>query len=125
MGGNHPDVDHLQPVSLFLLWIPGPVCPRGDSRIYIFLQRKHLAGSAVTFFVQRTSGTALYLTTLPTPKGQKDLGEDFPWWLGVVSLVLIVYLFKEFKKTSLRQRAKVNDDDWPEDDFQNWAISPS
>ena len=93
---------------------------------FIFFYSENIwLGVLLHFLFNALQVTALYLTTLPTPKGQKDLGEDFPWWLGVVSLVLIVYLFKEFKKTSLRQRAKVNDDDWPDDDFQNWAISPS
>ena len=82
-------------------------------------------GVLLHFLFNALQVTALYLTAQTASKVQKDIGDNFPWWLGVLSLVLIVYLFKEFKKTSLRQRAKVTDEDWPDDDFHDWAISHS
>ena len=61
--------------------------------------------------------TVLYMITLSASKDQKDIEENFPIWEGVVALVLIYYLFMQFKKISLLQKAKVKDDDFPDDDF--------
>lgn len=69
--------------------------------------------------------TALYLYTLAGSKDQKDIEENFPIWAGVVALMLIIYLFIQFKKTSLIQKAKIKDDDFPEDDFHTWATAQS
>jgi len=71
--------------------------------------------------------TALYMFTLSGTKDQKDIEENFPLWAGMVALVLIFYLFIQFRKTSLLQKAKVKDDDFPEDDFdfQKWPTGQS
>jgi membrane protease YdiL (CAAX protease family) len=70
--------------------------------------------------------TALYLFTISRAKDQKDIEENFPLWAGVVALVLIIYLFIQFRKTSLLQRAKITDD-VPEDDFDfnKWPTAQS
>ncbi len=67
--------------------------------------------------------TALYLYTLAGSKDQKDIEENFPIWAGIVALLLIIYLFVEFRKTSLIQKAKIPDDDLPDDDFHNWTTA--
>jgi membrane protease YdiL (CAAX protease family) len=69
--------------------------------------------------------TALYLYTLAGSKDQKDIEENFPIWAGIVALVLIIYLFVEFRKTSLIQKGKIPEDDFPDDDFHNWTTAQS
>jgi uncharacterized protein len=71
--------------------------------------------------------TALYAFTISGTKDQKDIEENFPLWAGVAALVLIIYLFIQFKKTSLLQRAKVKEDDFTEDDFDfnKWPTAQS
>ena len=71
--------------------------------------------------------TALYIFTLSGTKNQKDIEENFPLWAGVVALLLIIYLFIQFRKISLLQKAKVKDDDFPEDDFDfhKWPTAQS
>jgi membrane protease YdiL (CAAX protease family) len=69
--------------------------------------------------------TALYFYTLAGTKNQKDIEENFPLWAGFVALLLIIYLFFQFRKISLIQKEKINDDDVPDDDFHNWATAQS
>lgn len=70
--------------------------------------------------------TALYAITLSGKKTPpKDIEENFPLWAGIVALILIIYLFKKFKEYSLLQRAKIVEDDLPDDDFHNWATAQS
>ncbi|MEO7121470.1 MAG: CPBP family intramembrane glutamic endopeptidase [Ginsengibacter sp.] len=69
--------------------------------------------------------TALYLYTSAGSKDQKDIEENFPIWAGVVGLMLIIYLFVEFRKTSLIQEAKIPEDDFPDDDFDTWTTAHS
>jgi uncharacterized protein len=71
--------------------------------------------------------TALYAFTISGTKDQKDIEENFPLWAGVAALVLIIYLFIQFKKTSLLQRAKVKENDFTEDDFDfnKWPTAQS
>lgn len=69
--------------------------------------------------------TALYIYTLHGAKDQKDIEENFPIWAGVVALLLIIYLFLQFRKNSLAEKEKLKEDDFPDDDFHNWAISQS
>jgi uncharacterized protein len=69
--------------------------------------------------------TALYLFTLSGTKNQKDIEESFPIWAGIVALLFIVYLFARFIQISLSQKAKIVEDDFPDDDFHNWATAQS
>ena len=71
--------------------------------------------------------TALYVFTLSGTKDPKDIEENFPIWAGLVALVLIYYLFMQFKKISLLQKAKVTGDDLPDDDFDfnKWPTAQS
>ena len=69
--------------------------------------------------------TALYMFNLSGAKNQKDIEDNFPLWAGVVALFFIIYLFTRFRKISLAQKAKIVGDDFPEDDFHNWATAQS
>lgn len=69
--------------------------------------------------------TALYFYTRAGIKDQKDIEANFPLWAGVVALALIIFLFIEFRKTSLLQREKIPEEEFPEDDFHYWATSQS
>lgn len=70
--------------------------------------------------------TALYAMTFSGKKpSAKDMEQNFPLWVGVIALALIIYLFKKFKDYSLIQQAKRVEDDFPDDDFHNWATAQS
>ncbi|MEO6219265.1 MAG: type II CAAX endopeptidase family protein [Ginsengibacter sp.] len=69
--------------------------------------------------------TALYFITLSGKKSPKDIEQNFPLWAGIVALILIIYLFVKFKKYSLAQRGKYIEEDFPDDDFHNWATAQS
>ncbi len=61
--------------------------------------------------------TLLYMYTISGAKNQKDIEEHFPLWSGALALLLIIFLFIQFRQISLLQKAKVADDNIPEDDF--------
>ncbi len=71
--------------------------------------------------------TALYIYNVAGSKNQKDIEKNFPLWAGAVALILIIYLFIEFKKTSLSQKEKIKNNDFPDDDldFHNWTTAQS
>ena len=69
--------------------------------------------------------TALYAMTLAGKKDSKDIEQHFPLWAGIISLVLIIYLFKKFRDYSILQKQKEVEDDIPDDDFHNWATAQS
>lgn len=71
--------------------------------------------------------TSLYVYNLNGTKDQKDIEENFPLWTGALALLLIIYLFIQFRKISLLQRAKVVNDDFPDDDFDftKWPTEQS
>ncbi len=69
--------------------------------------------------------TFMYMYNLHNVKDQKDIGDSAPLWIGAVCLMLIIYLFTQFKKVSILQKAKVIEDDIPDDDFHNWATAQS
>ncbi len=67
--------------------------------------------------------TAMYVMTFSGKKSTKDIEESFPLWAGIIALILIIYLFKKFKDYSLAQQAKVLEEEFPDDDFHNWATA--
>ena len=94
----------------------------------IFYYSKNIWLSALFHFLYNgLQVTLLYVFTLAGNKDQKDIEENFPIWAGVFALVLIYYLFMQFKKISLIQKAKVKDDDFPDDefDFTKWPAEQS
>ena len=69
--------------------------------------------------------TALYIMNLSGGvKQAKDLEKGFPAWLGIIALVLLLYLFQQYKRASALQQAKyVNEP--PERDFPDWTTDQS
>ncbi|MEO6329158.1 MAG: CPBP family intramembrane glutamic endopeptidase [Ginsengibacter sp.] len=69
--------------------------------------------------------TLLYAMNMKGIKQPKDIEQHFPMWTGLVALVLLIYLFGFFKKTSEMEQAKYPEDELPENDFNNWAGNQS
>lgn len=69
--------------------------------------------------------TVMYMFNLSGTKNPKDIEESFPIWAGIVALLVLIYLFARFRQISLAQKAKLAEDDFPEDDFHNWATAQS
>lgn len=70
--------------------------------------------------------TLLYLFSFSGKKTPpKDIEENFPIWAGAIALVLIIFLFMKFREYSINQKEKVVEDDFPDDDFHNWATAQS
>jgi membrane protease YdiL (CAAX protease family) len=69
--------------------------------------------------------TALYVANSPGKISQvKDMDKSFPLWWGVVALVLLIYLFMQFKKTSETQLAKYTNEP-AQSDFPDWVTDQS
>lgn len=70
--------------------------------------------------------TALYVATMSQSKNTKDIEENFPIWMGLVALVLIIIAFIKFRELSLAQQKKYT---FPElddpNDFHNWIARES
>lgn len=67
--------------------------------------------------------TALYVMNMQGVKQTKDIEQNFPIWMGVVALVLLIYLFTVFKKTSEIELAKYHEEELPENDFRDWVTN--
>ncbi|MEO7961828.1 MAG: CPBP family intramembrane glutamic endopeptidase [Ginsengibacter sp.] len=68
----------------------------------------------------------LYLINLSAKKSPKDIEESFPLWAGFLALALIVYLFIKFREYSLAKKpAHIEEENFPDDDFHNWATAQS
>ncbi len=65
--------------------------------------------------------TMLYIFTMKGIKEGKDIENSFPLWMGIIALFFLLYLFKQYKKTSELQHAKYVEDITPDDEFHNWA----
>ncbi|MEO6844728.1 MAG: CPBP family intramembrane glutamic endopeptidase [Ginsengibacter sp.] len=70
--------------------------------------------------------TALYVATMSQSKNTKDIEENFPIWMGLVAIVLIIIAFIKFRELSLAQQKKYT---FPElddpNDFHNWIARES
>ncbi len=64
--------------------------------------------------------TELYENNLRGIKQTKDVEQNFPLWMGMVALVLIIYLFMVFKKASAIELAKYPEEQLPETEFEHW-----
>ncbi len=67
--------------------------------------------------------TVLYAMNMHGLKQTKDIEENFPVWTGVVALILLIYLFTIFKRTSETEQAQYPEEEFPENDFHDWAIN--
>ena len=68
--------------------------------------------------------TALYIMTMNGVKN-KNIEAHFPLWMGATALVLLLYLFKVFKKTSHLKRSTYVEEVTLDDEFHNWTIKNS
>ena len=70
--------------------------------------------------------TALYVDTMSQHKHTKDIEENFPVWMGVIAIVIIVIAFIKFRELSLAQHEKYVYEE-PEDptDFHKWVARNS
>lgn len=64
--------------------------------------------------------TVLYVMTMNGIKN-KNIEESFPYWMGAIALLLLLYLFKLYKQISARKQAQYADEITPDDEFHNWA----
>jgi uncharacterized protein len=69
--------------------------------------------------------TAMYVATMQTVKPTKDIEENFPMWMGVIALVLIIYAFIYFRKISLLQKQKYVMPEEDPNDYHNWITKES
>jgi membrane protease YdiL (CAAX protease family) len=51
----------------------------------------------------------------------KDLETAFPWWMGAIALLALIYLFKKFREISLVQQSRYVEQEVPADDFEAWV----
>lgn len=64
--------------------------------------------------------TALYFTSTSITKNSKDIEDNFPLWVGVVALGLIIFAFVEFRRVSILEQKKYRFPEEDPNDFQNW-----
>jgi len=67
--------------------------------------------------------TLLYIMNMQGVKQTKDIEQNFPIWTGVIALVLLIYLFIVFKKTSELELAKYPEEELSGNDFQDWVTN--
>ena len=68
--------------------------------------------------------TALYVMTMNGVK-DKNVEDNFPIWIGLIALALLVYLFKLFKQTSAIKQSQYVEEITLDDEFHNWTANNS
>ena len=68
--------------------------------------------------------TALYLMTMHGAK-DKNVEDNFPLWMGLIALALLLYLFKVLKQTSAIKQSQHVEEIRPDDEFHNWTANNS
>ena len=68
--------------------------------------------------------TALYIMTMHGTK-DKNVEDNFPLWMGLIALALLLYLFKVFKQTSAIKQSQHVEEIRPDDEFHNWTANNS
>ena len=63
--------------------------------------------------------TALYVSTISPDKTPKDIEKSFPLWVGIISLVFIIYAFIHFRKISFAQQKEYVIPEEDPNDFHN------
>lgn len=70
--------------------------------------------------------TALYVDSMSQHRHTKDIEENFPVWMGVIAIVIIVIVFIKLRQLSLAQREKyVYHEPEDPDDFHDWIARNS
>ncbi len=68
--------------------------------------------------------TIMYILTINTVKN-KNIEENLPLWMGALALLLLLYLFKLYKRTSTLEQSRYVEEVTPEDEFHNWTAKNS
>ena len=68
--------------------------------------------------------TALYVMTMKGIK-DKNVEDNFPLWMGLIALALLLYLFKVFKQTSAIKQSQYVEEITLDDEFHNWTANNS
>ena len=68
--------------------------------------------------------TALYIMTMHGTK-DKNVEDNFPLWMGLIALALLLYLFKVFKQTSAIKQSQHAEEITLDDEFTNWTANNS
>ncbi len=68
--------------------------------------------------------TIMYILTINTVKN-KNIEENLPIWMGALALLLLLYLFKLYKRTSTLEQSRYVEEITPEDEFHNWTAKNS
>ncbi len=68
--------------------------------------------------------TALYIMTMHGAK-DKNVEDNFPLWMGLIALALLLYLFKVFKQTSAIKQSQHVEEIRPDEEFHNWTAKNS
>ena len=64
--------------------------------------------------------TVLYFITITGMKYKKNMEPDFPVWIGIFAIVLLIYLFMIYKRTSEVEKMKYAEAPLPENDTPDW-----
>ncbi len=92
---------------------------------YIFYYSGSLCLSILFHFLfNGVQVTILYILTIKGVK-DKNIEDNFPLWMGVLALALLLYLFKLYKQTSAKEQSKYVVEITPEDEFHNWTENKS
>ena len=68
--------------------------------------------------------TAMYVMTMKGIK-DKNVEDNFPLWMGLIALALLLYLFKVFKQTSAIKQSQYVEEITLDDEFHNWTANNS
>lgn len=68
--------------------------------------------------------TMLYIMTMNGVK-DKNVEDNFPLWMGAIALLLLLYLFKIYKRTSVIKQSKYVEEITLDDEFHNWTANNS
>lgn len=64
--------------------------------------------------------TWLFITSTSATSVNKDIEGNFPLWIGIPALLLLLYLFSLYKKVSAPKRAEINAHE-PGEDLYEWT----
>ena len=68
--------------------------------------------------------TALYVLGMSGQKEPKDIEENFPIWMGVIALALLIYAFTKLKEATVLPPQELQEiDDTDPNDFHRWITN--
>lgn len=92
---------------------------------FIFYYSKSLWLSILFHFLfNGIQVTIMYVMTIKEIK-DKNIEDNFPLWAGAIALVLLLYLFNLYRRTSALKQSRYIEKITPEDEFNNWTANNS